>query len=253
MTTKEEKRFKRISRRARLHIKIVNARSRKIPGKVAWIAALFAAACAGAYSHSYGGLVGGAAVIMFIICAAAFQILSRLVFGIIGIITARAYNRQQDGDFEGYRAGWGSAWNEDDDWQSHRYNDASSQGTAYDSTGYEETYDENSYDDNTYGSNDYYDGGRGYSDSSQYQQQYENTYGNAGQSDTGMSIEQALKIFGVTLGNFSSSDLKKIWREMIKKNHPDQNVDAGCSDKYEETTKQINTAYDILKGYACDA
>ncbi len=232
--TKEEKKIKRIHRRARLHIKIVNARSRKIPSKIAWIGAACAAVCAGIWSHSYGGFVPGAAAVMFFTCLVMFQLLSRMAFCIIGIITARAYNRRQYGYDRNWHAEWDNEWDgEGDEWQSYRYHDESRQG-------------------NTYDSNEHYDGSRRYSDSSQYQQ-HEDHHDSTGRTNSGMSVEQAMRMFGVTPGTFSTSDLKERWREMIKKNHPDQNVDAGDSVRFEERAKQINAAYDILKGYACDA
>jgi hypothetical protein len=47
---------------------------------------------------------------------------------------------------------------------------------------------------------------------------------------------------------FSSSELRKKYRFLVKKYHPDAN---GGSPEAEETIKRINEAYEILKGRCC--
>ena len=54
-----------------------------------------------------------------------------------------------------------------------------------------------------------------------------------------MTKEIAMKILGLP-ANYTESDLRKVYREKIKINHPDHNGD-------ERLAQEINLAYDFLK------
>lgn len=63
-----------------------------------------------------------------------------------------------------------------------------------------------------------------------------------------MTVSKALSIFGLK-SNYNEAELKKKYRELVKKNHPDYHMNAPISEQeeYKRRTQDINEAYEVLK------
>ena len=60
-----------------------------------------------------------------------------------------------------------------------------------------------------------------------------------------MTVYEALNIFGIS-GSYDEKELKRVWRELAKKYHPDNFKDDEEKSNAEEKLKQINIAYETL-------
>lgn len=64
-----------------------------------------------------------------------------------------------------------------------------------------------------------------------------------------MDLKKACEVMGITSNNMYLDDLKKKYRELSKKYHPDLYQDNPLSNLAEEKLKEINQAYEIIKEY----